>query len=123
MMAAAAEAAHRYPKAIRLRTRDEIDRVFRQGVYHRMGWLQAKALPNGRETSRFMVSVRKSVGTAPERNRIKRVLREALRLHRDRLLLPHDICFFVTVRPRQAVCLATVAPELKRLFGRLARNQ
>lgn len=109
-----------YPKSIRLRRKAEIDPVFRRGQYHRLGWLQAKTLPGKGEGSRFMISVSRRAGTAPERNRIRRVIREAIRLNRHCLTRPFDVCFFVTARPPQPVRLADVEPELRRLFTRLA---
>jgi ribonuclease P protein component len=110
-----------YPPSIRLRKQAEIDTVFRAGRYHRMGWLQAKVQPNGREASRFMVSVSRRAGPAPLRNRVKRVVREAVRLNRRGLKVPHDVCLFVSLRPPARVRLADVEPALRRLFGRLAR--
>ena len=110
-----------FPKSIRLRKQADIDPVFRQGRYHRMGWLQAKTRPNGLDAPRFMISVSRRAGCAPARNRIKRVVREAIRLNRNRLGTPHDICLFVTIQPRQDVRLAEVERELCRLFVRLAR--
>lgn len=109
-----------FPKSIRLRKKTEIDPVFRQGQYHRFGWLQAKTQSNAQGTCRFMVSVSRRVGPAPARNRIKRVVREAIRLNRHRLSGSHDICLFVTTRPRDTVRLADVERDLRRLFGRLA---
>ena len=110
-----------FPRSIRLRKKTEIDPVFRRGQYHRLGWLQAKAVPRLGGASRFMISVSKRAGTAPERNRIRRVVREAVRLNRQQLSQPFDIGFFVTVRPPQPARLADVERELRRLFSRLGR--
>ncbi|HKI99180.1 MAG TPA: ribonuclease P protein component [bacterium] len=109
-----------FPPSIRLRRKTDIDPVFRQGQYHRLGWLQARTWPNGREASRFMISVSRRAGTAPGRNRVKRVVREAVRLNRSGLATPHDVCLFVTKRPPRGVRLADAERELRRLFGRLA---
>lgn len=109
-----------FPPTLRLRKKTDIDPVFRHGRYHRLGWLQARVRPNGRPASRFMVSVSRRAGTAPERNRVKRVVREAVRLNRAALWPPHDVCFFVTRRPPSGVRLADAERELRRLFDRLA---
>ena len=111
-----------YPRSIRLRKQAEIDPVFRRGRHHRLGWLQARTQPNGRGASRFMISVSRRAGTAPTRNRVKRVVREAIRLNRYGLSLPHDVCLFVTARPRGAVRLADAERELRRLFDRLVNQ-
>lgn len=112
-----------FSKALRLTAKQEIDRVFRQGRYHRLGLAQAKTLCRESGPSRFLVSVRKSVGPAPARNRIKRVLREAIRLNRHRLRHPHDVCLFVTRRPARPVALAGIEQEIQSLFERLSRDK
>ena len=109
-----------YPRGLRLKSRKDIDAVFRRGRYHRLGVLHAKTLPATGATPRFLISVKKKIGTAPERNRIKRVVREAIRLHRASLTSPHDICLFLTGRPSQLPQLETVEPEIVKLFQRLA---
>ncbi|MBI3994171.1 MAG: ribonuclease P protein component [Candidatus Lambdaproteobacteria bacterium] len=109
-----------YPRGLRLRSRKDIAAVFRKGRYHRLGMLHAKTLPATGATPRFLISVKKKVGTAPERNRIKRVVREAIRLHRAALTAPYDICLFLTGRPRELPRLETVEPEIEKLFQRLA---
>lgn len=111
-----------FPKGLRLSGRKEIGRVFREGRYHRLGWIQAKTLPNGTGRSRFLISVRKSVANAPGRNRIKRVLREAIRLNRQLLRRPYDVCFFITRRPTDRVQLSTVEKDVRKLFDRLSQN-
>jgi ribonuclease P protein component len=108
-----------FPKSLRLRARKEIDLVFRRGRYHRLGILQAKTMRTERKGSRFMVSVRKAVGNAPQRNRIKRVVREAIRRNAPALSTSHDICLFMTSVPQQPVGLSTVENEIRTLFDRL----
>lgn len=105
--------------AVRLRAKKEIDRVFKQGAYHRLGMLHAKSLHTSLPASRVMISVRKSVGSAPQRNRVKRVVREALRLNWERLEITHDICLFITHRPKQLVRLSIIEKEIQNLFTTL----
>ncbi len=112
-----------FPKSFRLREKKEIDRVFREGRYHRLGLLQAKSLRSALPHARFMVSVRKSIGNAPQRNRIKRVVREAIRLNRVRLSVPHDVCIFMTNRPKAPVALPILEEEVRSLFERLSGPQ
>jgi len=110
-----------FPREARLRGRSLAGHIFKTGRYHGLGQLQAKTLPRpGGGGSRFLISIRKSVGNAPLRNRIKRVVREAIRLNRERLLGSHDICLFMTRRPGLPVRLGTVEPEILHLFARLS---
>ncbi|HEX7926537.1 MAG TPA: ribonuclease P protein component [bacterium] len=110
---------HGYPKYLRLSGRDDIGAAYRLGRYHRLGVLHAKALPTQRDTPRFLISVKKAIGTAAERNRIKRLVREAIRRHRDQLQHAHDVCVFLTSRPRRTPTLAEIDAEIVQLLRRL----
>ena len=113
-----------YPREVRLRGKALAGKIFKEGRYHGLGLLQAKSLPrDGGGSSRFLISIRKSVGSAPVRNRIRRVVREAIRLNRERLVGAHDICLFITRRPKLPIQLAAVEPEILRLFARLSAAQ
>ena len=110
-----------FPKEIRLRLKREIESVFRNGRYDVLGILHAKSLPTAREEARFLISVKKAVGSAPHRNRIKRLVREAIRLNRHGLRGPHDICLFLTKEPRRPPEFATIEAEIRKLFDRLSK--
>ena len=108
-----------YPKSLRLSGRDAIDTAFRKGRYLRLGVLHAKALPTDRESARYLISVKKAIGSAAERNRIKRLVREAIRRHKTALRRPHDVCLFLTARPEAPPTLAEIDAEILKMFQRL----
>lgn len=108
-----------YPRQVRLSGRAAIAAVFRQGRYHRLGLLHAKTLATNRGSARYLVSVKRAIGTAVERNRIKRLVREAIRRQRHRLRGAYDVCLFLTMRPARAPTLAEFDAEIARLFQRL----
>ncbi len=62
---------------------------------------------------RLGISIGRRVGSAPRRNRIKRLLREAFRLHA--VLLPRGYDLIVVVRPHVPMVLG----EYQKLFGQL----
>lgn len=64
----------------RLTQRQQFRKVYTQGKSWVNGLLVMKAVPNGLEHSRFGFSVSKRVGKAVVRNRVRRVLRECVRL-------------------------------------------
>jgi ribonuclease P protein component len=71
-----------YTKALRLRKRSEFVYVSTVGKKVQNRHFVAYFIPNHQQASRLGITVTKRVGTAVERNRIKRRAREAFRLNR-----------------------------------------
>jgi ribonuclease P protein component len=92
----------RRPRRQRLSRSAEFDRVYREGKSHANRYLVIYSFP--RETDdaspRLGVSVGRKVGGAVERNRVKRLLREAFWATADELPDGHD--FVVVARPDSA---------------------
>jgi ribonuclease P protein component len=89
------------PKRRRLSRSGEFDRVYRDGSSHATRYLVLYSFPrHGVDQSagiRLGVSASRKVGGAVERNRVKRVLREAFWAAADRLPESHD--FVLVARP------------------------
>jgi ribonuclease P protein component len=114
---------HGFPRSRRLTDRSAIRAVFKEGRYHRLGIFHAKTRASGRTETRYLISIRKTVGSAPERNRLKRLVRESVRLNPLHLPVPHDICLFLSDRPGKPVGLADVQRDLHLLARRLAESR
>src|SRR4051812_40414762 len=86
----------------RLSRSADFDRVYREGRSHASRFLVVYALraPAPEEDPRLGVSVSKKVGGAVERNRMKRLLREAFWAVSDDL--PEGFDFVVVARPDAA---------------------
>ncbi len=86
----------------RLSRSAEFERVYREGSSHASRYLVVHAFPNGgsEEPSRLGVSVGRKLGGAVERNRVKRLLREAFWASADELPDGHD--FVIVARPDAA---------------------
>jgi ribonuclease P protein component len=87
-------------KRRRLSRSAEFDRVFREGRSHASRHLILHAFPRpdgDEEEPRLGVSVGRRVGAAVERNRVKRLLREAFWALSDELPAGHD--FVLVARP------------------------
>ena len=115
-------AAKRYsfPKSNRLSGRLKFAAVFDAKVRDSRGPLTAYALPNGLDHPRLGVSIGRRVGTAPRRNRIKRLLRESFRLMQHDL--PRGYDFVVVVRPHEPLMLADYQRLMSGLFVKLHRQ-
>ena len=91
------------PKRRRLTRSGEFDRVYRDGSSHATRYLVLYSFPRGADAEhepRLGVSVGRKVGGAVDRNRVKRVLREAFWEIGDRLADYHD--FVLVARPELA---------------------
>lgn len=73
------------PRAARLHRRADFARVRQEGRTWADRLLVLGAVPNGLPYSRFGFVVGKRIGKAVRRNRAKRLMREAVRLHRPRI--------------------------------------
>ena len=105
-----------FPKKNRLNNSLIIREVFKHGAYKSLGPIGVKYRKTELESSLFSISVKKKVGNSPCRNRIKRLIREAIRLERSKLICSFEICFFIINSPRQKIEYPFVLDKVVRLF-------
>lgn len=98
------QARYTFPKALHLRSPREFDAVYKNKTRESRGPLTVYALPNELGHPRIGFSVARKVGTAPRRNRIRRLLREAFRLMQHDFPRGYDLV--VVVRPHEPLMLA-----------------
>jgi ribonuclease P protein component len=95
--------------------RAEYEAVYRGGQRRSSQQFAVFYRANGREHSRFGISVKKALGGAVVRNRIRRRIREILRLNRSEIPLGWDI----VIHPRGSMVrtpFASLQVELLRLL-------
>lgn len=84
-------------KNLRLRRNSDFTRVYRSGfrIYHQEFAIFGRK--NGKPTNRYGFSLSKKLGNAVTRNRLKRQLREIVRLQEDRF--PQGFDFIIMPNP------------------------
>ncbi len=116
---------HTFPKSLHLRTPAEFAAVYDAKVRESRGPLLVYALPNALGHPRIGLSTSRKVGTAPRRNRIRRLLREAFRLMQHDLPRGYDLV--VVARAHEPLMLADyqriLSGALVKLHGVWQRRQ
>jgi ribonuclease P protein component len=91
-----------FPPGCRLLRRSDFQAVYRDGRRKSNQPFLIFIRPNGRNISRFGMSVKKAQGGAVLRNRIRRRVREIVRLHRQEIAAGWDI----VIHPRSSAATA-----------------
>lgn len=106
----------KFPSSARLLRHSDFERVYKQGRRHFAAHLTAFYLHRGKDGGfRVGFTVGRVLGNAVERNRIKRRLREAVRLHWSSQALPVDI----VINPKKSVLkleFSALGDEISRAF-------
>ncbi len=110
-----------FPKSRRLQSSPEFKAVYDAKRSVSDAWLVVYAKPNGTTTSRIGLSVSRKVGNAVKRNRLRRLLREAYRLHQHEY--PAGFDFVLVGRTRSTdPTLIEYIETLRQLLPAAARR-
>ncbi|MGA9473625.1 MAG: ribonuclease P protein component [Terriglobales bacterium] len=115
-----------FPRTARLLKHADFERVYKQGRRHFSPHMTVFYLVQATDASqekcaRVGFTVGRVLGGAVERNRIKRRLREAVRLRRSNLMRAVDI----VINPKKSILtleFATVLEEVGRAFDAIAKR-
>jgi ribonuclease P protein component len=98
--------------------RDEYEAVYREGRRRSSRDFTVFLRANGTELSRFGWSIKKTLGSAVRRNRMRRRIREIIRLHRQEIAPGWDI----VIHPSGRVAGAKFSPLAEELLKLLPRS-
>jgi ribonuclease P protein component len=93
------KSGQKYPREARLVQKAQFDAVYRAGKRRSSSHFTAFVKANDLPQSRFGFSIKKALGGAVVRNRIRRRLREIARLHREEIPAGWDI----VIHPKSSV--------------------
>ena len=116
---APAEGPGGLPRESRLAHKADFDAVYREGRKRTSREFAVFLRANGLPVSRFGWSIKKALGTAVRRNRMRRRLREIVRLHRREIAGGWD----VVIHPRASVATADFAALTSELLKLLPREK
>ena len=105
------------PRECRVVRRAEYDAVYREGRRRSSREFTIFVRPNGLDLSRFGWSIKKALGGAVRRNRIRRRLREILRMHRQEIAPGWDI----VIHPRSSAATADFSALTRELLQLIPR--
>ena len=111
----------RFPRSARLLKHSDFERVYKQGKRHFSSHMTVFYLRQNGGGARVGFTVGRVLGGAVQRNRIKRRLREAVRLRRSRLNAAVD----VVITPKKSVLTVefpVVVEEVSRAFDVIAKK-
>jgi ribonuclease P protein component len=110
-----------FPRAARLLKHSDFERVYKQGRRHFSSHMTVFYLRQAEGGARVGFTVGRVLGGAVQRNRIKRRLREAVRLRRSALKGAVD----VVINPKKSVltvAFPVVLEEISRAFDVIAKK-
>jgi len=107
-------------RALRLREEAEVREARARGKAYADGPLVARVLANSTEPkqNRYAVVAGKRIGKAVQRNRCKRLVREAIRKLHPRLIPGYDIVIIVRGTVEELTGLAVALGSLERIANR-----
>lgn len=111
-----------YPKAYRLRSRSDFKRMGWRSARHSGSFVVIEVRKNNSELTRLGITVTRKFGGSPQRNRFKRVVREAFRIAYPNLIKGVDL----NVRPRHhhlKLTMHDVSAELMRFLAAEPLNE
>jgi ribonuclease P protein component len=91
------EASEKFPKTDRILNRDTFRRVYEEGRKIQFSYFTAFVLANDSPRPRIGITTTRKMGNSVERNRARRLVREAFR--KNKWLVPSGVDIVINVKP------------------------
>lgn len=108
-------ALYTFRKGERIRKRADFRRALREGVRYQTPHFRISISPNGLSHGRLGITAGKKIGSAVQRNRLKRRIREFYRQNKDRFPVSSDL-LIAAKEGAASLNFWQVSEELKGLF-------
>ncbi len=108
-----------FPKEDRIRKRSDFLKIFKAGAKCKTHHFRVSLCPNELGCRRLGVAVGKVVGSAVKRNRVKRLLREFFRSHKEDLPFSSDLVIVAQAGAAE-LNFQQVCKELQELFHEIS---
>ena len=108
--------AHPFLKRYRLAEKAAIQELFQTGTFKRFGQFKFKYLTQNATSFRLVISISKRVGNSPARNRLKRLIREAVRLKGNLDEAPMTLAIFINHPLKTGPTLGEVQSLLEQFY-------
>ena len=106
---------HTFGKEERIHSRSDFLRISKEGTKYSTGYFRVALCPNRLPSRRLGITAGKNVGTAVERNRVKRRIRECFRLNKE--IFPDSTDIVITAKKGAAgLNFWQITEELKGLL-------
>ncbi len=112
-----------FKKKVRLSRKKEIARIFAEGSFWHIGPYKFKYVVGAATGFGLVISVSKRVGNSPQRNRIKRLIREAIRLRGDLDVWNLHLAIFINQKPPSPPSLTAIQEAVTGFFSQLPLPQ
>ena len=97
---------------------NDFQKVYRRGKYAATGFLVIYGLYNNTDRTRLGITTSKKVGNSVKRNRMRRLIKENIRILYDRLAKGYDIVI-VARKTENTANVEVIGKELRYLLHRL----
>lgn len=106
-------------KTVMLKKNYEFRKVLSKGKYYPGEYIEALILPNNKNKDGLGIAINTKLGTAVERNKIKRLIRESYYLLEDKLIDGQEVVFlWKKKQPIENATFQNINTDMEKIFDK-----